>query len=443
MKKFFAVMVIVLGTGMLADAQTVIGNEKMFHDTDSVTVTFDLDTDNTDLPVRRKEVILPYVYNEKDTLYLDVVEVYGRGRYKRERQVNAVNGDRDWELGENQVMKKEGIYCYESKVPLKRWMKVANLGIRRQIVGCACESDVTDENIAQDSLFKDPQVQRRIPEYVLADVDRMWDFGRDELEIVFKVSKTEIDSSVFDNEITFGKILKAVDNIFRNPKYRFDKIQVAGYASPEGPPAFNNWLGENRAKALIDYIIKHRPQYNLTMDNFEIVNGEENWAGLRRVLVGSYMKGKDQVIAIIDDEKLNGEQKKLKIWAMEQGRVWRRMLKNIYPYLRCARYLAVYYDSTDDEAADLINQANSLIREGKYTEAIGHMDTVKEDVRSYNTMGVALMMQGKFEEAMPWLEKALEGNCPSAQKNIDAIKAEWEYEALKRQEIEEYLNKYN
>ena len=63
------------------------------------------------------------------------------------------------------------------------------------------------------------------------------------------------------------------------------------------------------------------------------------------------------------------------------------MLKNIYPYLRCARYLAVYYDSTDDEAADLINQANSLIREGKYTEAIGHMDTVKEDVRSYNTMG--------------------------------------------------------
>ena len=364
MKKFFAVMVIVLGTGMLADAQTVIGNEKMFHDADSVTVTFDLDTDNTDLPVRRKEVILPYIYNEKDTLYLDVVEVYGRGRYKRERQVNAVNGDRDWELGENQVMKKEGLYCYESKVPLKRWMKVANLGIRRQIVGCACESDVTDENIAQDSLFKDPQVQRRIPEYVLADVDRMWDFGRDELEIVFKVSKTEIDSSVFDNEITFGKILKAVDNIFRNPKYRFDKIQVAGYASPEGPPAFNNWLGENRAKALIDYIIKHRPQYNLTMDNFEIVNGEENWAGLRRVLVGSNMKGKDQVIAIIDDEKLNGEQKKLKIWAMEQGRVWRRMLKNIYPYLRCARYLAVYYDSTDDEAADLINQANSLIREG-------------------------------------------------------------------------------
>ena len=52
------------------------------------------------------------------------------------------------------------------------------------------------------------------------------------------------------------------------------------------------------------------------------------------------------------------------------------------------------------------------------------------------------MLQGRFEEAMPWFEKALEGNCPSAQQNIEAINAEFEYEAQKRQEIEEYLKKY-
>ena len=135
MKKLFAIAVLALGISTLADAQTVIENERMTRDSDFVTVTFDLNTDDTDLPVRRKEVILPYIYNGKDTLFLDVVEVYGKGRYKRERQVNAINGDKDWELGENQTLKREGIYKYESKVPLKRWMKVANLGIRRQIVG--------------------------------------------------------------------------------------------------------------------------------------------------------------------------------------------------------------------------------------------------------------------------------------------------------------------
>ena len=442
MKRIFATIILVLVACIAANSQTVISNESMTTDKDMVTVTFDLDTDDTNRPVRRKEVILPYIYNAKDTLFLDVVEVYGKGRYKRERQVNAINGDRDWELGEYQTLKNEGIYRYESQVPLKRWMKVANLGIRRQIVGCACEDDLDDENLAQASLFEDPQVQRRLPEYSLADVDRMWDFGKDELEIVFKVSKIEIDSSVFNNEVTFGKILKAVDNIMSNPKYRFDKIQVAGYASPEGPPAFNRWLGENRAKALINYIIEHRPQYNLTMDNFEIVNGEENWAGLRRVLAASDMKEKDQVIAIIDDENLTSEQKKLKIAEMDHGWVWRRMIDEIYPHLRCARYLAVYYDSTDDEAADLINQANDLIREGKYQQAQEHMASVTEDVRAYNTMGVALMMQGLFEEAMPWFQKALENNCLSAQGNVDAINAEYAYEEQQRREIEEYLKKY-
>ena len=52
------------------------------------------------------------------------------------------------------------------------------------------------------------------------------------------------------------------------------------------------------------------------------------------------------------------------------------------------------------------------------------------------------MMQGEFEEAMKWFEKALEGNCPSAQKNMDAINAEYEYEAGQRAAIEEYLKKY-
>ena len=52
------------------------------------------------------------------------------------------------------------------------------------------------------------------------------------------------------------------------------------------------------------------------------------------------------------------------------------------------------------------------------------------------------MMQKKFEEAMPWFRKALEENCPSAQKNIDAINAEYEWEEQRKKEIEEYLKKY-
>lgn len=441
MKKLMVMTVLFLGFSGAVSAQSKISNDRIERSGDDVVVTFEVQTEDNSIPRNRKEVILPYLYNGKDTLYLDPLEVYGKNRYKREKQEYHIAGDKDWELGENQILKGD-VYLYAAQTRLKRWMKPAQLGIKRQMVGCACENDMPDELLGQ-YLFEEPAMPpRRIPDYVLADAEKFWDFGQDELEIIFKVSKIEIDSSVFDNELTFGKILTAVDKIHSNPKYKIEKIQVAGYASPEGPPKFNTWLGENRAKALINYIIEHRPEYELTMEDFEIVNGEENWAGLKRVLEGSDMKERDQVIAVIDDESLTGEQKKLKIWAMNKGRVWRSMLKEIYPHLRSARYLSIYYDSTDDKAVETINQANALIREGKYAEGYELAMTVQEDMRAHNTIGVALMLQGRFEEAMPWFEKALEGNCPSAQQNIEAINAEFEYEAQKRQEIEEYLKKY-
>ena len=442
MKNVFAAAILMIATSALADAQTPIRNEKMSHDSEVVTVTMDIDTDNAEIPTRRKEVIAPFIYNGKDTLFLDVVEVYGKGRFKRERQTNALAGDKDWDLAQGQLMKKAGVYSYESQVPLKRWMTSATLGLKRSIVGCACEKENVDTNLVQDSLFQEPQVMRRLPEYAPTEVSRRWDIGQDELEIVFKVSKVEIDSSVFDNEVTFGKILEAVDKIHSNPLYRIDKLHVAGYASPEGPKGFNRWLGINRAKALINYIISQRPEYGLKAENFEIHNGEENWVGLKKVLAESQMAHKDDVIEIIDNPGLTSGAKKTAIKALYDGKVWTDMLNRIYPKLRSARYLAVYYDSSADALAEVIKQANNLIAEGKYSEAYEKVIIYKDDPRASGTIGVALMMQKQFEQAMPWLEKALEGGCQAAQKNIDSIKAEYQWEEQQRKEIAEYLKKY-
>lgn len=427
----------------LANAQTVISNESLVENGERIVVSFDVETDVKSIPAKRKEILMPFVYNDKDTVWLETLEVYGKGRYKRERQENRLDGIKDWELAENQTLKGE-VYHYISSTPLKRWMKSTNLGIKRQMVGCACEDELEDQTVAQGvKLFEEPVLPpRRIPaDFLLADAKREWDFGQDELEIIFKVSKIEIDSSVFNNEVTFGKILSAIDKIFANPKYKVDKIEIAGYASPEGRRSFNNWLAENRAKALISYIIENRPQYNLTEDCFRLRNGEENWAGLRRHVLASSIAEKDQIVEIIDMD-LPDEERKLKLKALDKGKVWKKMLDEVYPHLRCARYLAVYYDSTQDEAVDVINAANGMIKEGRYAEAYEAVEPYKDDLRAYNTVGVALMMQGRFEEALPWLEKAVENNTASAQKNIDLINAEFEYEAQKKAEIEEYLKKF-
>lgn len=444
MKKSIIFSVMMLVFSGIMSAQTVISNQSLTEDNERVIVSFEVETDVKSIPAKRKEIIMPFIYNGKDTLWLETLEVYGKGRFKREMQENHIAGNKDWQLAENQVLKGD-VYHYISSVPLKRWMKSTNLGIKRQMVGCNCDDPLADQTLAQGvALFEEPLLPpRRIPSsFALADVGREWDFGKDELDITFKVSNVEIDSSVFDNEITFGKILEAVDRIHSNPNYKIDKIEVAGYASPEGTPGFNNWLGYNRALALINYIIEHRPEYNLTKDNFRIVNGDENWEGLKWALTNVEMEHKDRVLSIINDPSIPSQLKKDKIKWIDHGKTWKKMLDEIFPHLRSARYLAVYYDSTNDEAVDIINQANALIHEGKYAEAQEHIESVNDDMRAYNTAGVALMMQGRFEEALTWLKKAVESNTPAAQENIDLINVELEYEARKKAEIEEYLKRF-
>ena len=443
MKKAIITAIAIFGMSVIASAQSRITDQAIVHDGKDAIVTFSIGTDDNSIPSNRKEIIMPYIYNGKDTVWLETVEVYGKNRYKREKQENHLDGNKDWDLEEGQIHQGDS-YSYRDTAPLKRWMAPVNLGIRREIVGCACEEELADEkNLASATLFEEPPVEpRRIPkDFAVADATKEWDFGQDELEIIFKVSKIEIDSTVFNNEVTFGKILAAVDKIYSNPKFRVDKIEIAGYASPEGRQSFNKWLGENRAKALIDYIIESRPQYNLTQNHFRLRNGEENWAGLRRHLLASSIEEKDQVVEIMDMD-LPDEEKKLKIKAIGNGKVWKKMLDEVYPHLRCARYLAVYYDSTQDEAVDVINQANQMIREGRYAEAYEHVKPYGDDFRAYNTVGVALMMQGEFEKALPWLEKALKEESKEAQGNIDAINAELKYEEMKRKEREDYLKRF-
>lgn len=441
MKKTMIIIALVLGFAGTLAAQSKITKDRIERNGDFVKVTFEVATEDNSIPKNRKEIILPYLYNGKDTLYLDPLEVYGKNRFKRERQEYHIAGDKDWELGENQIMKGE-VYQYAAQTSLKRWMKPAQLGIRRQMVGCACEDEMPDEMLGQFA-FQEPELPpRRIPVPVLVNASEQWAMGDDEMEIIFKVSKIEIDYSVFNNEVTFGKILAAVDKIYSNPNFKVEKIQVAGYASPEGTPSFNKWLGDNRAKALIDYIIENRPQYGITRSNFEMVNGEENWAGLKRLLSDSDINDRNEVIAIIDDTSLDGETKKTKIKSMDGGRVWKEMLDQIYPHLRSARYMAVYYDSSDDKVAETIKTANQMLENGLAEEGYELVMTFKDDIRTFNTIGAALMLQGKFEEAMPWLEKALEIYPEQAKANIDAINTEYRYEQQQVLAREEYLKKY-
>ena len=444
MKKVISLALALSALSFTAGAQSKIVNEFLHYNADKAIVSFDIETKNNSIPKNRKEVIKPFLYNGPDTLWLESVEVYGKNRFKRERQENVLQGNKTWKLEEGQFVKGE-VYSYSDESPLKIWMTPANLGIKREIVGCACEEkQPQDQFITSQTLFFEPPVEprRMISGFSTADVSKQWNLGEDLYEVIFKVSKIEIDPTVFNNEVTFKKILSAIDKIYGHNNFKVEKIEIAGYASPEGPVQFNKWLAENRAKALIDYIISQRPQYGFTQEHFSVVNGHENWAGLRKWTLGSNLSSeeKQQIIEIIDSDA--GAARKDQLKALNWGTTYLKITNKGYPYLRSAVYLAIYYGSSQDEAVDKINLANKLLSDGQYEDALKTVEPYGDDFRAYNTMGVALMMNGEFEKALPYFEKAIAEGSEDAAKNKALVEAELKYEQQKRIEREEYMKRF-
>ena len=105
MKKSIIISALVLMFSSALNAQSVINSESLVEDGERIIVSFEVHTDENGIPAKRKEVIMPYVYNSKDTIWLETLEVYGKGRFKRERQENHIAGDVDWGLSENQILK--------------------------------------------------------------------------------------------------------------------------------------------------------------------------------------------------------------------------------------------------------------------------------------------------------------------------------------------------
>ena len=138
------------------------------------------------------------------------------------------------------------------------------------------------------------------------------------------------------------------------------------------------------------------------------------------MVAASDMECRDEVLAVLDNDA--GNDRKVALQRLAGGKPYRYMLKNFYPELRNACYVAVYYDVLNDVAADAINAANTQIRAGKYAEALELLREYGDDPRAWNPIGVCHMMLEEEDEAVRWFEKAVAAGCVEARKNMEQIR---------------------
>lgn len=266
-------------------------------------------------------------------------------------------------------------------------------------------------------LQTDNPVLEHISQYRPYDSTRILRKEKGALYVHFPLDKWTLLHDFRDNAATLDRIVSITRQIMADSTSNVKRIQIIGLASPEGPVKRNNLLAKNRAAALRDYI---KEQVQISDSIFEICNGGEAWSELRDQIADSHIDGRDQLLQIIDTED-NADIRERKMKRLNGGKTYRYLKDNVLSDQRNSGFIRIYYDYVPDTAAATINEASELINAQRYDEALQMMQTVKDDKRAYNALGVALYMTGNKEEAIEFFRKAAAEGNQDARRNLEQL----------------------
>ncbi len=156
-------------------------------------------------------------------------------------------------------------------------------------------------------------------------------------KVIFPVNKYDIpQNSPFRREL-LGEILPYFDN----GKYIFEAMIVRGAASPEGPYEGNIKLSQLRREALLSLIrdnVKH-PFDGVT----QMKEMPEDYHYLLR-LMRERNDADQQRVANVVERYADDNQQRLKgeLMAMDEGRLWKRLLNEYFPKMRAARVVLFF-----------------------------------------------------------------------------------------------------
>lgn len=311
---------------------------------DKVEVSFSMDCSTLRLPSRRQMIVTPLMISrsESDTLVLPSVCIAGRNRYRMNKRKESLYG-KEPVAGERRKMirfnrKRNMQLEYNETVPAQEWMSGARVEIFRELQGCAgCGEMLGKAPVAELPLFKEV-VERPNLEIMVAQAEEKRRSFTRSAYLNFKVNQSALLADYMNNPAELAKIYSSIDSIREDDNYRIARIKIVGYSSPEGSYDANTRLSEQRAKAL-EQNLKHA--YKLDDNMIECISVPENWEGLAtwlREYRPSYMQKVLDIIAQTPEP----DARDAKIKAIDGGKIYNALLREVYPKLRLVEYTVSY-----------------------------------------------------------------------------------------------------
>lgn len=308
---------------------------------DQLMVNMMIDLDNLSIPSRRGMILTPVLAGDQgQRVVLSPILINGKNRQKSYKRSLALGNQEPVVMPSYLIVKthknKEDIISYAQVIPFEPWMTNANVLVVGDLCGCG---KVEPLPILVD-------LTRRM-EYEMVPVIA---FVQPVAEVVkarskkcdvfldFPVNKSVILPDYMNNRFEIEKIESMLKEVQSDKNMMVNRIQIIGYASPEGSQAINEQLSNERALAFKKYISS---AMQFPADVYSVEHAGEDWDGLIALLEASTIEDKDALLCIINTtDDIN--QRKEKLRQLNKGVPYRQMLTEIYPKLRkvtcCVNY---------------------------------------------------------------------------------------------------------
>lgn len=300
---------------------------------DQLNVNMLIDLDKLSIASKRGMILTPVLEGEQgQRVLMSPILINGKNRQKSYQRSLALGNQEPVVMPSYVIVKtrknKENIVQYSQVLPFEPWMANADVKVMADLCGCGkveplpVQVDLT-RRMAYEMVPVVAFVQP-VAEVVKAR-SKQWDVFLD-----FPVNKSVILPDYMNNRSEIEKIESMLKEIHGDKNIMVNRIQIIGYASPEGSLAINERLSRERAQAFKKYISS---AMEFPADVYSVEYAGENWDGLVTMLEASTMKDKDALLAIIKTtDDINLRKEKLK--QLDKGVPYRQMLTEIYPKLR-------------------------------------------------------------------------------------------------------------
>lgn len=251
-----------------------------------------------------------------------------------------------------------------------------------------------------------------------------------EADIKFLIQQSNLRSSETKSQ-QMKDLQAAIKEADQNERKAINKLEVSGYASPDGGMDLNEKLAGQRQKNAQKFLQQQLKRDKVKTDIASDITAED-WAGFQTLLENSNMQDKELVLRVLsmytDPEEREAQIKNL-------SSVYKTIAEEILPALRRSRLILTtdLIGKSDDEIKEcLANDPSQLnVEEMLYAATLTSDNAEKvaiyqkvaaqfNDYRAYNNMGMIYFGQGNVAEARRAYNKALSIEPQNADVNFNA-----------------------